>query len=69
MIKASYDEEARVWIVNDDTLGLVTEAATVELLEYKLQELIPELAELNGIALSRPIRFTLLSEKSSLAFA
>ena len=52
-----------------DTLGLVTEADTVELLEYKLQEMIPELAELNGITLPRPIRFTLLSEKTSLAFA
>jgi hypothetical protein len=48
-------------IANDDTLGLVAEADTVEVLEYKLQELIPELAELNGIDLPRPIRFALLS--------
>ncbi len=51
-------------IANDDTLGLAAEADTVEVLEYKLQELIPELAELNGIDLPRPIRFTLVSRLS-----
>ena len=52
-LKAVYDDEARVWTVSDDTLGLVAEADTVELLEYKLQELIPELVELNAIDLPR----------------
>ena len=68
-LKAVYDEEARVWIVSDDTLGLVAEADTVQLLEYKLQELIPELVELNEIDLPRPIQFTLVSEKTTHAFA
>jgi len=52
-LKAVYDDEARVWTVSDDMLGLVAEADTVELLEYKLQELIPELVELNAIDLPR----------------
>jgi hypothetical protein len=69
VIKAVFDDEARVWVANDDTLGLVAEADTVEVLEYKLQELIPELAELNGIDLPRPIRFTLVSERTLSAFA
>lgn len=64
VIKAVFDNEARVWVAGDDTLGLVAEADTVEDLEHKLQELIPELAELNGIDLPRPIRFTLVSEKT-----
>lgn len=64
-LKAVYDDEARVWTVTDDRLGLVTEAETVEVLEYKLQEMIPELAELNGIDLPRPIQFTLVSEKTT----
>ncbi len=69
VIKAVFDDEARVWVASDDTLGLVAEAETVEVLEYKLQELIPELAELNGIELPRPIRFTLVSERTLSAFA
>jgi hypothetical protein len=68
-LNALYDFEARVWTVSDDRLGLVAEADTVELLEYKLQELIPELVELNGIDLPRPVQFTLVSEKTTSAFA
>ena len=68
-LKAVYDDEARVWTVSDDQLGSVAEADTVELLEYKLQELIPELVELNAIDLLRPIQFTLISEKTTSAFA
>lgn len=40
-LNAVYDEEARVWTVSDDQLGLGAEAETVEVLEYKLKELIP----------------------------
>ena len=43
--------------------------AALEVLEYKLQELIPELVELNGIDLPRPVQFTLISEKTTSAFA
>lgn len=68
-LNAVYDDEARVWTVSDDQLGLVAEAETVEVLEYKLQELLPELAELNGIGLPRPIQFTLVSVKTTSAFA
>ena len=68
-LNATYDGEARVWTVSDDRLGLVAEADTLEVLEYKLQELIPELVELNGIDLPRPIQFTLVSEKTTSAFA
>lgn len=68
-LNAIYDDEARVWTVSDDRLGLVAEAETVEVLEYKLQELIPELVELNGIDLPRPVQFTLVSEKTTSAFA
>jgi hypothetical protein len=68
-LKAVYDDEARVWTVSDDQLGLVAEADTLEVLEYKLQELIPELVELNANDLPRPIQFTLISEKTTSAFA
>jgi hypothetical protein len=60
-IQAHYDEEARVWVAVHDTLGLATEADTLDVLTYKLQELIPELARLNGFTLPDPPEFTLES--------
>jgi hypothetical protein len=68
-LNAIYDDEARVWTVSDDRLGLVAEADKVKVMEYKLQELIPELVELNGIDLPRPVQFTLVSVKTTSAFA
>lgn len=66
---AVYDEEARVWCTSDDTLGIATEADTIEVLEFKLQTMIPEFADLNGINITRPIKFSIHAEKSSVAFA
>ena len=68
-LKAVYDDECRVSTVSDDQPGLVAGADTEELLECKLQELIPEPVELNAIDLPRPIQFTLISEKGTSAFA
>lgn len=49
VVRAEWDDEARVWVAtSDDVPGLVAEADTVEELEVKLRELIPELLELNG---------------------
>ena len=69
VIKAVYDEEARVWFVSDDTLGIATEADTLEVLEYKLQTMVPEFADLNKVVLPRPIKFSIHAEKSTVAFA
>jgi hypothetical protein len=69
VFKAIYDEEARVWFVSDDTLGIATEADTLEVLEYKLQTMVPEFADLNNIDLPRPIRFSIHAEKATVAFA
>ena len=60
-IHACYDEEARVWVA--------TEAESLDVLEYELREMLPELVELNGIDCPRPVQFTLVSEKTSVAFA
>ena len=50
LVNAEWDDEARVWVAtSDDVPGLVTEAETVEALEAKLKNMIPELLELNGI--------------------
>ena len=50
-------------------VGVATEAESLDVIEYKLRETLPELVELNGIKLPRLIQFTLVSEKTSLAFA
>jgi hypothetical protein len=68
-IKARYDEEARVWIATHDALGLATEADNLDVLTYKLQEMIPELAELNGIELPDPPEFIIESSRKAMAFA
>jgi hypothetical protein len=69
LIQVEYDEAARVWVAHNDDLGLVTEADTMEVLTYKLQEMIPELAELNHLDLPRPIAFTVVSRRPAVAFS
>ncbi len=50
IIKASRDEEARVWVAtSDDVPGLATEARDVDKLIKKLRVMIPELLEANGL--------------------
>ena len=68
-VQVEYDEEARVWIAQNDVLGLATEADTLEVLTYKLQEMIPELVELNEIDVPRPVAFTLVLRRPAIAFA
>ncbi len=49
IVKAIWDEEVSVWVATiKDVPGLVTEAATAEELEQKLQVMIPELLKANG---------------------
>jgi hypothetical protein len=50
-ITADWDEEAGVWVASsEDVLGLATEADTLEALQDKLADLVPELIEENGVA-------------------
>ena len=69
IVEAQYDEEARVWVAINDDLGLVTEAETLDVLTYKLQEMVPELATLNNLDVPRPVSFTLRSVRRTTAFA
>jgi uncharacterized protein DUF1902 len=49
VVKAVWDDEARVWVASsDDVPGLATEAPNVEALIDKLRVMIPELLEANG---------------------
>jgi hypothetical protein len=50
LVKASWDSEAQVWFAySDDVPGLATEAVDLETLEAKLQTMVPELLEANGV--------------------
>jgi Domain of unknown function (DUF1902) len=68
IVQVEYDDEARVWIAQNDALGLATEADTMEVLTNKLQEMIPELVDLNRIVVPRPVAFTLVSRRPAVAF-
>jgi predicted RNase H-like HicB family nuclease len=49
MVRAEWDPDARVWVAeSDDVPGLITEAETIQQLIERLQDLVPELLELNG---------------------
>lgn len=49
-VKAIWDKEESVWVAtSEDIPGLVTEASTAEELEQKLQIMIPEILEANGV--------------------
>jgi len=49
-VEANWDGEAQVWVAtSNDVPGLITEAETSEQLIVKLQALIPELLQANGL--------------------
>lgn len=67
-VNAFWDEEASVWVASsDDVKGLTTEAPTVEALIKKLNVMIPELLEANGISAEDAIPFRLCSEYRTVA--
>jgi hypothetical protein len=68
-ITAEYDDEAKVWVAVEDSIGLATEAESLDVLGYKLREMIPELVALNLGPGHGPIRFTLVSRRTLEAFA
>lgn len=49
-VHATWDTDAKVWFVSDtDVPGLATEAASLDELAAKLNVMIPEMLELNGV--------------------
>ena len=69
-VKAIWDKDAQVWVaISEDVPGLVTEADTLEQLTEKLQVMIPELLEANGLLDNNEekILFHLLSERIEMA--
>ena len=68
-IHTFFDEESRVWVAEYDEIGLATEAESIDVLTYKLQEMIPELVDLNKIDIPRPVEFSIITHRKTLAFA
>jgi hypothetical protein len=67
LVRAVWDDEANVWVAtSDDVTGLVTEAASIEVLAAKLPGLIADLLESNGPISTLPeIPIHIIAEKSS----
>jgi predicted RNase H-like HicB family nuclease len=67
-IRAEWDDEAEVWVAtSDDVPGLATEADTIEALSIKLQSMVPELLEANGVFNTEAVPFELLARKFALS--
>ncbi|TWB63697.1 DUF1902 domain-containing protein [Nitrospirillum viridazoti] len=71
---AAWDMDAQVWAVTDsDVPGLAAEADTVEGLEAKLRELVPELLELNAhlldVGMTDQVPLELVTRRTILADA
>lgn len=68
-VSCEWDADAAVWYVADsDVPGLATEAPTLDLLEAKLQRMVPELLELNaGLQPHQAVPFELITRKHELA--
>jgi predicted RNase H-like HicB family nuclease len=62
-IHADWDPDACRWVATSgDVPGLATEAETVEQLLNKLEALVPELLEANGVS-DAPAQFELLARR------
>lgn len=69
IIKATWDEEAKVWFaVSDDVPGLATEAENSETLIEKLKVMIPELLDANGYTDGEEFHFSVCSEYKAVAY-
>ncbi len=72
LVKAFWDEEAAVWVASsEDVPGLAIEADSCDTLVKRLQVVIPELLEANGIIDPNgpdEIPFKLLNELTAVAY-
>ena len=71
IIKALWDDEADVWSASsNDVAGLAIEAPTTEALIKRLEDLVPELLELNHASLEQTLPAELvISGRQSLSLA
>jgi len=48
VVRATWDDEVKVWVAQSDAIGLVTEAPTREALRQKVPQMIIDLLECDG---------------------
>lgn len=69
-VRAEWDQEAGVWVAtSDDVPGLATEAETLEMLSVKLNSMIPELLDANGVSQGEEVPFELLARRFAVTQA
>lgn len=68
VVHVQWDDEAKVWYVSESNVpGLVTEAETVEAMLAKLNVMVPEMLEENGLAHDADVPFELLASRHAVA--
>ena len=67
-VHAVWDDEARVWVAtSDDVPGLATEADDMDALVEKLQAMIPELLDANGVLHAPDVPFEVVGQRFAVA--
>ena len=67
IVSVDYDEEAQVWVAQSDTIPLVTEAYTFEILYRKLPDMIQDVLLDNGDPRAgKDVSFEFVTQSSSL---
>lgn len=59
-VKIIYDEEAHVWIAENESVGLILESESYDLLIKKVKAALPELIELNHVSGYNKVTFETL---------
>lgn len=67
-IEVQFDDEARVWFVNDSSLpGLSAEADSLDRLKAKLPDMIADLIECNGLQVDDDVPIELIARETTSA--
>jgi hypothetical protein len=67
-IEVQFDDEARVWFVNESTLpGLSAEADSLDQLKAKLPGMIADLIECNGLQVDDDVPIELIARETTSA--
>lgn len=71
LILAEWDVEASVWVArSDDVPGLVAESETLENLDAKLQVMVPEMLQANGVLINEgAVAWKLVAHRFGVASA
>jgi hypothetical protein len=59
IVRAEWDDDAKVWVATSDDVGLATEAASLEALREKIPAMVSDLLE--GESLSRDLPIEIIA--------